>query len=70
MWTDDVPGSLEVQQTGFMSHWDPYAVLNLETVASVHIVTRRTGSGGTEAYLSGQLATFSALTLLVGSSVL
>jgi len=26
------------------------------------------GSGGTEAYLSGQLASFSALTLLVGSS--
>jgi len=26
------------------------------------------GSGGTEAYLSGQLASFSASTLLVGSS--
>jgi len=30
--------------------------------------TQWCGSGGTEAYLSGQLASFSALTLLVGSS--
>jgi len=39
-------------------------VISLE--ATVHIVTRWSGSGGTEAYLSGQLASFSALTLLVG----
>jgi len=30
-------------------------------------VTQWSGSGETEAYLSGQLASFSALTLLVGS---
>jgi len=41
-------------------------VLSLEAV--VHIVTQWSGSGETEAYLSGQLASFSALTLLVGSS--
>jgi len=35
---------------------------------TVHIVTQWSGSGGTEAYLSCQLASFSALTLLVGSS--
>jgi len=34
----------------------------------VHIVTQWSGSGGTEAYLSGQLASYSALMLLVGSS--
>jgi len=39
----------------------------LPTVSLVHIVTQWTGSGGTEAYLGGQLASFSALTLLVGS---
>jgi len=38
------------------------------TVSLVHIVTQWSGSDGTEAYLSGQLASFSALTLLVGSS--
>jgi len=43
-------------------------VLTLEAVALVHIVTWWCGSGGIEAYLSGQLASFSALTLLVGSS--
>jgi len=37
----------------------------LPTVSLVHIVTQWSG---TEAYLSGQLASFSALTLLVGSS--
>jgi len=37
------------------------------TLAAV-IVIQWSGSGGTEAYLSGQLAVFSALTLLVGSS--
>jgi len=56
---------------GFLSHWDPYAVINLEavayTVSLVHIVTQWSGSGGTEAYLSGQLASFGALALLVGS---
>jgi len=41
-------------------------VISLEVV--VHIVTQWSGSGGTEAYLRGQLASFSALTLLVGSS--
>jgi len=40
----------------------------LPTVSLVYIVTQWSGSGGTEAYLSGQLASFSALTLLVGSS--
>jgi len=34
----------------------------------VHIVTRWSGSGGIEASLSGQLASFSALRHLVGSS--
>jgi len=47
-------------------------VLSLEavayTVSLVHIVTQWSGSCETEAYLSGQLAFFSALTLLVGSS--
>jgi len=47
-------------------HWDPYTAISLE--AKVHIVTRWSGSGGTEADLSGQLASFSALTLLVWSS--
>jgi len=51
---------------GILSHWDPYAVLSLETVA--YIVTRWGSSGGIEAYLSGQLASFTSLTLLVGSS--
>jgi len=32
---------------------------------TVYIVTQWSGSGGTEAYLSGQLASFSAFTLLV-----
>jgi len=42
-------------------------VINLEAVAyTVHIVTRQSGSGGTEAYLSGQLASFGVLTLLLG----
>jgi len=40
----------------------------LPTVSLVHIATQWSGSGGTEAYLSGQLASFSALTLFVGSS--
>jgi len=35
---------------------------------TVHTVTQWNGSGGTEAYLSGQQASFSALMLLVGSS--
>jgi len=26
-------GSLQVQQIGFLSHWDPYAVISLEAVA-------------------------------------
>jgi len=40
----------------------------LEAVASVHIVTQWSGSGVIEAYLSGRLASFSALALLVGLS--
>jgi len=47
-------------------------VISLEavayTVSLVHIVTQWSGSGGTEAYLSGQLTSFGDLTLLVGSS--
>jgi len=35
--------------------------------SSFDIVTQWSGSGEIEAYLSGQLASFSALTLLVGS---
>jgi len=35
---------------------------------TVHIVIRWSGSGGIKAYLGGQLASFSALTLLVGLS--
>jgi len=38
----------------------------LPTVSLVHIVTQWSGSGGTEAYLRGQLASFSVLTLAVG----
>jgi len=37
-------------------------------IMSVHIVRQWSGSGGTEAYLSGQLASFSDLTLSAGSS--
>jgi len=40
----------------------------LPTVSLLHIVTQWSGSSGIEAYLSGQIASFSALTLLVGSS--
>jgi len=40
----------------------------VDTVSLVHIVTQWSGSGKTEASLSGQLASFSALTLLGGSS--
>jgi len=29
----DVLGSLQVQQIGFLSHWDPYTVISLEAVA-------------------------------------
>jgi len=47
---------------GYRSPFDPKP-----TVSLVHIVTQWSGSGGTEAYLSGQLASFRALTLLVGS---
>jgi len=43
-------------------------VISLEALPTVHIVTQWSGSGVTEAYLSGQLASFSAFTLLVGSS--
>jgi len=63
----DVTGSLQVQQIGFLSHWDPYAVISLEAVV-LCIVTQWSGSGGTEANLSGRLASISAMTLLVGSS--
>jgi len=43
------------QQIGFLSHWDPYAVISLEAAAyTVHIVTQWGGSGWTEAYLSGK----------------
>jgi len=59
---------LQVQQIGFLSQWNPYAVISLEAVAFVHVVTRWNGSGGIEAYLSDQLASFSAMTPLVVSS--
>jgi len=26
-------GNLQVQQIGYLSHWDPYAVISLEAVA-------------------------------------
>jgi len=66
----DVLGSLLVQQIGFLSHWDPYAVISLEAVAySWHSSYRNAVEwfwwDWTEAYLSGQLATSSALTLLI-----
>jgi len=64
----DVLGRLWVQKIGFLSHWDPYAVISLEAVAYSSYLTQWSGSGGTEAYLSGQLASFGAFTLLVGSS--
>jgi len=41
---------------------------SLEAVSYFHIVTQWSGSGRTEAYLSVQLASYSALTLLVGLS--
>jgi len=56
----DVLGSLQVQHIGFLLHWDPSAVISLEAVALLHIVTRWSGSGGIEAYLCGQLASYSA----------
>jgi len=43
-------------------------VISLEAIAYIHIVTQWSGSGGIEAYLSRQLASFSATTLLFGSS--
>jgi len=43
-------------------------VISLEAVATVPIVMRWSGSSGIEAYLSGQLASFSAFALWVGSS--
>jgi len=45
-----------------------YAVLNLDAVALVHIVTWWSGSGEIEAYLSGQRGSFDALTLLDATS--
>jgi len=51
----------------FLSHRDPYAVITLEAVAYSYTVTRWSGSGGSEVYLSGQLAV-SAFTLLIGST--
>jgi len=47
---------LQIQQVGFLLHWDLYALLSLEAV-----VTWLSGSGEIEAYLSGQLAAFSAV---------
>jgi len=50
---------------------DPVTIADLIFVTlgpTVRIVTQWSGSGGIEAYLSGQLASFSALMLLVGSS--
>jgi len=44
-------------------------VISLEAVALVCIVTRWSGSGWIEAYLSSRLASFSALTLLVCKAV-
>jgi len=43
-------------------------VISLEAVTYSSYCTQWSGSGGIEAYLSGQLASFSALTLLAGSS--
>jgi len=54
-----------IQQNGFLSASN---VLCEEAGAMVHIVTQWSGSGGTETCISGQLVSFSALTLLVGSS--
>jgi len=42
-------------------------LLAYRQLPTVHIVTQWSGSVGIEAYLSGQLTSFSALTLLVGS---
>jgi len=39
------------------------------THSQIDLTTSWSGSVGTDAHLSGQLASFSALTLLVGSSV-
>jgi len=50
-----------------LSHWDAYAVISLEAVAYSSYCNTVEFQGGIEAYLSGQLASFSALTLLVGS---
>jgi len=43
-------------------------VISLERLPTVHIVTQWSVSSGIEAYFSGQLASFSAFTLFVGSS--
>jgi len=51
-----------------LSHWEPYAVISLAAVAYSSYCNMVGWSGGIEASLSGQLASFSALTLLVGSS--
>jgi len=55
-----------------LSHLNPYAVISLEAVAysSYCVVTRWSGSGVIEAYLSGQLAFFGALTLLIELSAM
>jgi len=54
--------------TEFLTRRDPYAVFGLESVALVLIVTQWSGSGGIEASLGDQLASFSASMLFVGSS--
>jgi len=62
---------LQVQQIGFLSHWDSHTVLSLKTVDIYCLgpyCIRWSGSGGIKTYLGGQLAFFGALMLLVGSS--
>jgi len=57
-------------QIGLLSHWNPYAVLSLEAFACCLYCNTWSGHSGIEAYLSGRLASFSVLTLLVGLSCL
>jgi len=51
----------------FLSHWDPYAVLSLEAVAYSSYCNTVEWFWWDWSLSSGQLASFSALTLLVGS---
>jgi len=59
------------QEDWFLSHWDSYSVISLKAVACSSCCRTEEvvlTSGGIKAYLSGQLASFGASALFVGSS--